>query len=59
MNFSFKIDEVSKFGFRNEIPILKNKEYIPIPEAASFADAISGEVSDTEFKSFDDYFTEE
>lgn len=59
MNFSFKIDEVSKFSFRNEVPILKNKEYIPIPEAALFADAISGEVSDTRFISFNDYFMEE
>lgn len=58
MNFVFRIDEVSKFGFRNEIPVLKNEEYVPVSAVISLENTISGEVKNAEFTSFDDYFKE-
>lgn len=36
-----------------------NKECILVTETALFANAVSGEVSDAGFTSFDDYFKEE
>lgn len=59
MNFFFKIDENLKFGFRNEVPILKDKEYISAQTSISLINTIFGEVSDAVFTSFDDYFKEE
>lgn len=55
---SIKLPVIPRLAPSNYILASKNGS-IPVPEAALFADAVSGEVSDTEFTSFDDYFTEE
>ncbi len=59
MNFFFKIDENLKFGFRNEVPILKDNGYIPAQTSVSLINTISYETSKAEFISFENYFKEE
>ena len=59
MNLSFKIDEVSKFSFRNEVPQTeKTKETYKPVFAVPVCDTTLTKTVKAALISFDDYFME-